>query len=493
MTRSQALAHGIQKNLHMTLRRTFRLARLRTAVLLVLALVPLALAACTPENPQSTFDADGPIAELQANLFIYIFWLAVVVFVVVEGALIYSILRFRSRRNADLPAQTHGNTRLEVIWTLIPVVILVAIAIPTLEGIYETDSPASADENTTMTVDIYGHQWWWEAAYPGEAVVTANEIHIPTDTWVDFRLHSDDVIHSFWVPKLGGKVDVIPDDDNRVPLKADEPGVYYGQCAEFCGVAHANMRFRVVAQPREEFQDWLAEHRRPPKPIQDNPDATDGRQLFQQNCATCHSMNLGRIGDVSEERDLQESRQSAFESQREASLLFPGPNLTYLSQRSTLGAGLVEMNRENLISWIADPDEIKVETRMKELAEPYRNNSLSREDATKIAEYLLAMEPQEPGEEPTNGGQNGSPEERGETVFAENCSQCHSTGTDDRVGPGLGDLFEEHDEAYVRESILDPNAEIAEGFDSPSAMPGNFEQQLSDQELDDLIEYLRTL
>ena len=199
--------------------------------------------ACFPSDPLSTFDARGPVARAQLNLFVLIFWVAVVVFVVVNGILLYTAIKYRRKPGQELPVQTHGNTRLEIAWTIAPAIILVFIAVPTITTIFETANTPPGD---VMEVKVTGHQWWWEFEYPDLGVVTANELHIPVGETVNLTLESDDVIHSFWVPKLAGKTDMIPGNTNTMWFSADDTGEYFGLCAEFCGTAHAQMRFRVI-------------------------------------------------------------------------------------------------------------------------------------------------------------------------------------------------------------------------------------------------------
>ena len=479
----------------MNLRRLLR--PLRSRFLFLIPIAPALLVACNKEDAQSTFGTSGPIADTQASLFIFIFWIAVVVFVLVEGALIYSILKFRRRGSSDdsLPAQIHGNNKLEIIWTIIPVFILIAIAIPTIKTIYDHNGPPS-DEGPVLEVNVRAHQWWWEIDYPGEDVVTSNEIHIPVGQWVNFTMHSDDVIHSFWVPKLAGKLDIIPGDVRQLAMKADEAGFFFGQCAEFCGEAHAKMRFRVKAEEPEEFQNWLDSMRRPPVELVSD-DAMAGQTLFAANCSSCHATNTWQAPAARNERTRLAGLRTAFIGNIEESAVIPAPNLTHFATRATLGAGLIELNSENLIKWIADPDDVKEGNRMKDLAAPYRNNSLSSDDVRQLSAYLLELKPvaADAVMEPASGGATGgTAEERGETVFtgSSGCSGCHSTGSDALVGPGLADLSSRSSDAEIHQSITDPSAVVVKDFPD-SVMPQIFGSTLSSDELNDLIAYLKSL
>ena len=235
--------------------RDFRLLFPFRAATLFLVLILIALlAACTPDNPQSTFGAAGSVAEDQARLFEFIFWIAVVIFILVEGAVIYAAIRFRRRSdNDELPHQTHGNDKLEIAWTIIPALVLIAIAVPTLIDIWAQQNGVPDDQGDVLSVEAIGHQWWFEFRYPDYEIITSNELHIPVDRPVAFKLESQDVIHSFWVPKIAGKVDMVPLHENYMWMTGTEVGEFYGQCAEFCGIAHAHMRFRVFVHTEEDF------------------------------------------------------------------------------------------------------------------------------------------------------------------------------------------------------------------------------------------------
>ena len=329
------------------------------AIALLVAIVALVVG-CYPEHNQSTFDPAGKIARDQLTLFYWIFWAAVVVFVVVEGALVYSVIRFRRKPGQGVPAQVHGNTRLEVAWTIAPAIVLAVVAVPTLTTIFDhANAPADA-----MEINVIGHRWWWEFQYPDEdpIVVTANELHIPVGRAVNLTLTSDEVVHSFWVPKLAGKVDVVPTRKNELWFIADDPGNYYGQCAEFCGIAHANMRFRVIAEPEDKFNEWVANYRTAPElPAVDDPTtegvdeslAVGGQTLFQGlgGCLTCHTTD----------------GPPAFAQ--------IGPNLTLFGSRTTMAAGIRENTVENLTEWLRDPSKVKPGNRMVREASVYCDHS----------------------------------------------------------------------------------------------------------------------
>ena len=323
---------------------------------LVAFLLFLVAAGCYPSHPLSTFDAQGPVAESQLNLFYIIFWAALFVFIVVEGALVYAVIRYRRRPGQGTPAQVHGNTRLEIAWTIAPAIVLAVIAVPTVDRLYYLAEPPAGDE--VLEVRVIGHQWWFEFQYPeityagadgrARVLTTANELHIPVDVAVNFSLESRDVIHSFWVPKLGGKTDVIPNNINTMWLKAPEPGTYFGQCAEFCGLSHALMRFRVIAQEQPDFNAWVAEQMAAPV-ASAAPLVAEGARIFTeerlaegQRCAFCHTVEGASQGTT-------------------------GPNLSHLASRETIAAGLMDRTDENLAEWLRDPPALKPGSIMPDL------------------------------------------------------------------------------------------------------------------------------
>ena len=357
----------------------------------IVIVLSILLMACNPEGPQSTFDAQGPVSEIQKNLFLFTFWIAVIVFIVVEGAILFVTFRYR-RKNDELPVQTHGNLKLEITWTIIPAIIIVIIAIPTVIGIWQTQ--VMPDEEDSLVINAVGHQWWFEFNYPSEEVVTANELHLPEDTNVIVNIESQDVLHSFWIPKIAGKVDMVPNHENQLWIKADNPGLYYGQCAEFCGVAHAMMRFRVIVHTNEDYQNWLEYMRTPPQDLVSGSDEDEGRKLFVGNCSMCHTYDSYKKAAYHKEINSQYNRWEEWKKDKENSAIVSAPNLTHFGNRITLGAGLKENNYDNLVKWIEDPDSIKIGTRMKNHAAIYTTeNTLSDLEIEQIAKYLLSLKP----------------------------------------------------------------------------------------------------
>ncbi len=335
----------------------------------LLSVVAAATVACTPSHPQSTFDAAGDIAEGQRTLFYIIFWVAVAVFVLVEGALVYAAVRFRRKPGQGVPAQVHGNQKLEIAWTIVPTLVLAVIAVPTVRDIfYNAHAPQD-----TMEITVVGHRWWWEFQYPelDPTVVTANELHIPLNRPVNLTLTSNEVNHSFWVPKLAGKVDVIPTRENTLWFVARREGIYYGQCAEFCGIAHANMRFRVVAESQEKFDAWVAGYRTLPAVLEPGSVEAQGQALFfgRGGCIACHTTDgPPKFAQI-------------------------GPNLTKFGARTTMAAGIRENTTENLTAWLRDPSKVKPGNLMAGLAPIYTipNLALGEEDVAALVAYLHSL------------------------------------------------------------------------------------------------------
>jgi cytochrome c oxidase subunit 2 len=231
-----------------------------------LCLSVLVLAGCHPERypqtallPLSDFARIGDTVQTQT-----LYW-AIGVFILVEGALLYAMFRFRGTPNDPEPNQVHGNTAIEIIWTLIPALILAAIAVPTVKGIFQTNQ--TPDDNP-LVIEVVGHQWWWEFRYPEYHLVTANELHIPVGRTVSLKQTSNDVINSFWPPRFDGKRDVFPGRETRLWFKAEAAGEYPGQCAEFCGIQHGRMSFRIRAHEAADFAYWVAQMQtHGPKPV----------------------------------------------------------------------------------------------------------------------------------------------------------------------------------------------------------------------------------
>ncbi len=319
----------------------------------------VALQGCSGDSyPQSAMHPSSDFATRLDDLFDQIFWWAVGVFVVVEAVLIYVIVRFRERPGGPRPQEIHGHVLMEIGWTLAPALILVAIAIPTIQTIFVVDRPPT-DENA-LVVEAIGRQWWWEFRYPELGIVTANEAHIPVGRTIDLRLRSADVLHSFWVPKLGGKRDLVPGRENQLWFTADSAGVYWGQCAEYCGTAHAWMGMRVIADEPADFEAWVASEGADAVALT-QPAERAGQAVFMSNaCVSCHRI------------------------QGTAAVGVFGPDLTHFGSRLTLGAGVLENTEANLIRWIDSTQHVKPGNLMPEV-------QLSDQQVAQLAAYLRAL------------------------------------------------------------------------------------------------------
>ena len=484
------------------------LPRPRLILLFLIPAIAVFVSACASGNPQDTFDTAGPVAEKQSDLFKFIFWIAVVVFVLVEGGIIWITIRYRRRSDTEMPKQTHGNTKLEITWTLIPALIIVAIAIPTVTTIWDLAGPPK--DEPVMTVEAIGHQWWFEFRYPSEEIVTANELHVPVGMNVVVKLRSQDVIHSFWVPNLFGKVDMVPTRENELWFRADKEDSFYGQCAEFCNVGHALMRFRVISHPVDEYNDWIDSMRRAPDvPVAGSAEAR-GRDLFPSTCGTCHSTDGYRTGAYEREITFQDQRWGGWLADNKGARIVSAPNLTHFGTRTTFGAGIRDLDRSTLIDWIDDPSGIKPETRMQDHALVYNCDTatdsgcvadgtanLTPEQVSDLADYLLSLVPGDDSSAnvPSAPG-DGDPIEVGAATFAVSCASCHNVTDAPLVGPGLGGVASRAGsrvpglgvDEYLRESIEKPTEFVVPTF-SP-VMP---DLGLSESEIVGLIAYLKTL
>jgi cytochrome c oxidase subunit 2 len=368
----------------------------------VLALVvgsTLVLGACSDarDNGQNPMRPNGPAAEKIDNLFVPIFWIAVAVGVFVLAGVIYVSVRYRYREGKnENPKQIHGSTPLEIGWTIAPAILLAIIAVPTIKTIFDLQAAPAA--GTALEVEVVGKQWWWEFKYNEQKVVTADELVIPTGQPVRIHLSACDstlvgecnVIHSFWVPELAGKTDVVPGRANKMNIEADNPGTYLGQCAEYCGLSHANMRFRVIAKSPADFDQWIDEQQAGPAvPLFDSDGTTpagNAQELFAQKfqCTNCH------IADDSQKFSY-------------------GPNLTHLASRTTFASGYYKLTRDNLIDWILDaPSMIPMQSKQCRLSSqeaidacvgmpsftqdtPPGQPTMTRDEAEQIADYLLEL------------------------------------------------------------------------------------------------------
>jgi cytochrome c oxidase subunit 2 len=360
----------------------------RLVPLLALVGVVFLLTGCGPEiaQPYSTISPQTEKANDIQTLYKIIFWAALIVFVAVQVAIGYTALRFR-RRGEERPEQVHGSRKLEMAWTIIPAIILLVLFIPNAQVIFKhAEAAVTADD--AMHIDVLGKQWWWEFSYrdipanPDDeemgALVTANEVLVPEGTNVVLHLTSNNVIHSFWVPQLSGKVDVMPGHDNPLQFVASTPGEYFGECAEFCGGSHAWMRFKVKVVPQENFDAWVAAWRTPPT-VDGNPETADVVEAPPAfgACLACHRISGTNAQIAQQGIGSNPYGQGA------------GPNLTLLACRDTIGAGILENTQENMETWLKHTDEVKEGVYMPN----YYKQGLTDEQISELVTYLEGLKP----------------------------------------------------------------------------------------------------
>jgi cytochrome c oxidase subunit 2 len=325
-----------------------------------------------PSPDLSIFDPASPPAESIRSLSILVLAITGFIFVAVEGILITAIVRFR-RRTGDPgtePPQVYGSKPIEIAWTAGPALIVFVLVLVSARTLWEVNvpPPQPREGDNTLFVTVVGHQWWWEYTYDhydGRPldVTTANELHVPSgeegvNRPVYLTLKSADVCHSFWIPRLAGKTDLIPGRINSMWFRTQSPGLYLGQCAEYCGTQHANMLLRVVVDPPGDFDRWLANEK---KPAVEDATASAGRLAFlSQSCVNCH-------------RVRGTAAQGGY-----------APDLTHLMARQTLASGIIENNPDNLRRWVADPQQVKPGCLMPAFG-------LNKRDSDDIVRYLLTL------------------------------------------------------------------------------------------------------
>jgi len=323
----------------------------------------MATAAAADPSSTNVFAPQSTPAKSIFHLSLFVLAITGIIFAVVCTLLVYSLLKFRARSSSanSEPAQVYGSTQIELAWTVIPILIVVVLFMATarvVHAIQDAPMPASAVE-----VTVIGHQFWWEYRYPQLGVVTANELHIPVSdpahpTPTFLQLLSADTDHSFWVPELAGKTDLVPNHPNRMWMDPEHTGTFLGQCAQYCGTQHAKMLLRVSVDTPEEFAEWVREQQRPA--VADER-VSAGKRVFETTaCINCHSVN----GTVANGRF--------------------GPDLTHLMSRSTIAAGAALNTPENLRLWIQNPDAIKRGSLMPAM-------QLSKSDLDALMGYLETL------------------------------------------------------------------------------------------------------
>jgi cytochrome c oxidase subunit II len=308
--------------------------------------IALAIAGCSDtDRPMTTLAPKSDLAQWIQSLYIQVTIWDAIIFAIVIAAFFLAVFVFSSRVGEAAPASTaSSDLGLEVAWTLGPTLVLLMISVPTIRTIFR--SQPAVPPKGALEIKVVAHQWWWEFAYP-DGVKASNELHIPVNRPIRLSLESGDIIHSFWVPQLGGKRDVVPGQINELTFVATVPGVYPGQCAEFCGLSHANMRFRTFVDSPDEFAKWDKDQLAGPVPISSSDSlAADGAKVFADSpCTTCHMIQGVSKGYI-------------------------GPDLTHFGGRTTLAAGVLKNTPENVAKWIEDPQEIKPGANMPPLLLP---------------------------------------------------------------------------------------------------------------------------
>jgi cytochrome c oxidase subunit II len=309
------------------------------------------------------FKPDGAPARAIVDYTMLVLAVCGVIFVIVVGLLVYTVVRFRHRRGEEghEPPQVYGSNQIELAWTVIPILIVFVLALVTARSIAEVQNAVRPPK--ALNVTVVGHQWWWEIRYPDQGVVTANELHVPVSDTAHrnptfLKLESADVAHSFWVPQLAGKMDVIPNHDNNMWIEPTTPGTYLGNCAEYCGTQHARMLIRVIVHPPGEFEKWVASQQ---SNAANETQVKAGSDIFfATSCVNCHAING-----------------------TEAKGKF-GPDLTHLMSRETLGSGAALNNPEKLRAWVRNPQNLKQGCYMPDM-------QLTDAEMDDLVQYLLTL------------------------------------------------------------------------------------------------------
>jgi cytochrome c oxidase subunit II len=342
----------------------------------LLAIFATVLTGCGNEN-LSALVPKGPVAAEQ--YWLIMLSIGIMTFVLIAVFIIYAyvLLKFRARKGeTGYPKQVEGNHKLEIIWTVIPFILLLILGVPTIASTFSLDKNYANDPDA-LQVKVTAHQFWWEFEYLDEKVITSQDVYIPTDRIISFHLESADVMHSFWVPALGGKKDNNPGMTNMLFLKADNPGVYYGKCAELCGASHALMDFKVIAVSPEEFDRWVASQKNPVAAAS----VSEGEQIFKSSCIGCHAVY-----------------------DREAKAIGGGrlgPSLVGYGNRSTVAGILLNfpmgdtdlkvddaLLKSNLKEWLSDTQKVKPGNKMPD---PVKDMGMNEQQIDALVDYLSSM------------------------------------------------------------------------------------------------------
>jgi cytochrome c oxidase subunit II len=347
--------------------------------LLPLVAVIALLAGCG-EPFLSALQPAGEVAQTQYDLMVLSTLIMVGVIAIVAVIFIVVMVRFRRKSDDEIPKQVEGSHTLEILWTVIPILLLLVLAVPTVSATFKLADVSPMEKKNeegksdALVVNVRANLYWWEFEYPNQEIVTSQDLVVPTDEKVYFNLKASDVKHAFWVPPAGGKMDTNTDNINKFwlefdPEKADEAGeIFYGKCTELCGPSHAFMDFKVRAVPRAEFDQWVADMQAVKEPIQaETAEAQAGQEVFNNSCIGCHAVTPANTTP-------EQARM--------------GPNLTDFGNR-TLVAGILEHNEENIKKWLKDPESVKPGNKMT------GKYNLTDEEINAVTQYLLGLKVQE--------------------------------------------------------------------------------------------------
>lgn len=309
------------------------------------------------------FQPESPEAQAIFDLFVAVLWISAGIFIIVTGLIAIALVRGRTR--VDLPKQDFGSHRREILWMVGPIIIVLWIGVISMKLILTMNAYPKVhpphDARADAELIVIGHQWWWEVRYNPSGRVGASEIHIPVGKKIRVEVRSADVIHSFWVPQLGRKIDAIPGRNNFVWLEANRPGTYQGRCAEFCGNQHAWMNFTVYAHDSEEYERWQNDEKVTLTAVEETAAEAGEKLFFSQTCVNCHTID-GTTATMT-----------------------IGPNLTNISRRKEIGGGVLLNSPDNLRRWLKNPQAIKPGCKMP-------NFNLSDEQVQQLAAYLESLD-----------------------------------------------------------------------------------------------------
>jgi cytochrome c oxidase subunit II len=354
-----------------------RFAKWRLASLLAFA--ALILSACSGHPYLSTLQPAGEVAQKQYDLMVFTTWIMFGVMAIVGIIFVFVLVKFR-RKDDKIPKQVEGSHTLEIIWTIIPILLVLVFAIPTVIQLFDLADVKAMDKKNeegktdALVVNVRANLYWWEFEYPNEGILTSQDLVVPTDEKVYFNLIASDVKHSFWIPAVGGKMDTNTENTNKMWLKFDSEkaddvnNIFYGKCAELCGPSHALMDFKVKAISRAEFDQWVGNMQAVKEPVQaTEPLAQQGQEIFNQSCIGCHAVTPAN---------------TAPEAARLA------PNLTTFGERQKV-AGILDHTEENVKKWLADPETIKPGNKMSGTY-----GELTPEQLDALTAYLMGLKVQ---------------------------------------------------------------------------------------------------